>query len=668
MRINFNYYNLLFLIFLILSILSFIFSFIFYLKKKNGLSRLYLKVIIFILHLITLYFGGIGIINFVSLNSSYIFKYREEFSNLIVIFNFAMFTYCLSVIILILSFITFKKSIINLEMPISVAKPSGTIKIGRIIKGTNRKKNFFLSLKDLEKHMFVCGTTGSGKTNFLQNFLINFKKRYKTPFFLVEFKGEYRFLQQKIDNLLILWPGENFSINIFNPEGANPKIHAERIFDIFKSGQFLDENTEYSPQMERVLVDLLVKTCETKQSQNWSNFEVNYTKYLKDHQKDIPMLSQTLISIKNRIRRFSEGPLRALFETNNNLNIKDLFKKDVILDLSSIIRLGGEKEDAFFFLNLLLKYLWDINVSEGASNYNGIRHLTIIEDAQYFAPKNLTKKNKVSTYLEDIALLQRGTGECLITLATRPDISKEILSNVGVGLTFKNHLDKETMCDLLNLSVDQKNYLSILEEGQCIIRVNSIKETFLLQIPHIKRDFVSISEISKNNNRILKRIKEETFRDINVENSGQLKFLKKFKKISLSFFIFLKNIIVNKQNVKKIQEMKQREATISDQDFNVNQKGEILKDQIKTSEIREDDSLKKKPIPNSNKRNLFTNAFEELKKKQDVNEARTFKTNIEEVTAKNEGDVEIFDNSREDNLRALKSFINDLYKMQKKRD
>ncbi len=39
------------------------------------------------------------------------------------------------------------------------------------------------------------------------------------------------------------------------------------------------------------------------------------------------------------------------------------------------------------------------------------------------------KKSKLTSYLEAIALLQRSAGECLITIATRPNISKEILSS-----------------------------------------------------------------------------------------------------------------------------------------------------------------------------------------------------------------------------------------------
>jgi len=398
-----------------------------------------------------------------------------------------------------------QESVINLEIPSYSLSKRGNIKIGRVLKGGSRKYFFSISLKDLEKHMFICGSTGTGKSNFLQNFLTNFTKQYRIPFFLVEFKGEYHFLQEKINNLLIIWPGENFSINIFNPGESNPEIHAERIFDILKSGQFLGENSEYSPQMEKVLIEILIKVCRHEKYQNWVGFEKICEFYFNKNQDSIPMLKQTLISVKNRIRRFSKGPLRALFESNKGISIHDLFNRNAILDLSSIIRLGGDKEDALFFLNMVLKYLWDRNLTNGAYKYGGIKHITIIEDAQYFAPQDLSKKSKLTTYLEDIALLQRGTGECLITSATRPDISKEILANNGIVLTFKNHIEKDIMCELLNLDNDKKHYLSFLDEGQCIIRVNSIKEPFLLWIPFAKRKSITVSEIKKKNLQILSK-------------------------------------------------------------------------------------------------------------------------------------------------------------------
>jgi hypothetical protein len=362
----------------------------------------------------------------------------------------------------------------------------------------------------------------------------------------VEFKGEYHFLQNELNNLLIIRPGENFSLNIFNPEGVLPEVHAERIFDILKSGQFLDESTEFSPQMEKVLVEILTLVCKRKDLQSWQGFYKVCKTYANKKQKEIPMLSQTLISITNRIRRFSLGSLKALFDTENNLKVKDLFTRNILIDLSSIIRLGGEKKDALFFLNMILKYLWDINITHGAYNFNGIKHLTIIEDVQYFAPKDLSKRTKLTTYLEDIALLQRGTGECLISLATHSDISEEILANCGILVCFKTHLERESLCKLLNLDTENEDYLSILEVGQSIIRVNSIKRPFLLSVPLIKRKYLEISEINKNNSELIAHYKN--FNDKLVKEPNNLSFhtLKNYGKKGIHLINKLKNNIGKK--------------------------------------------------------------------------------------------------------------------------
>jgi len=393
----------------------------------------------------------------------------------------------LSLAIFIISITYEDEDIIDLNYPSILKSRKGKIEIGKILNRNIIKHAFFLSLEDLEKHMFICGSTGMGKSNFVQNFLINFKKQYDIPFLLIEFKGEYVFLKNHIKDILILRPGENFSINIFDPEGAHPEIHAERIFDILKSGQFLDETADYSPQMQKALVDVLTEVCKNKNLQNWEGFYKQCGIYLKKERNKVPMLAQTLISIRNRIRRFSIGPLKAIFGMKTEFKIKELFKRNIIIDLSSIIRLGGEKKDALFFLNMILKYLWDENLTKGSRGYKGIKHITVVEDAQYFAPKDITNQTKLSTYLEDIALLQRGTGECLISIATRPQVSEEILANCGVLLIFKNHMEKQFQCELLNLDEEYEYYLSILKKGDSIIRTNSVKRPFLLQIPHIQR-------------------------------------------------------------------------------------------------------------------------------------------------------------------------------------
>lgn len=537
--------------FYIFHLLSLIINFIFYFYQKKGYSLDKLKYILLAIFSISLINLVYNLSYFLENDSEEILQNFNFYSHYILNFNLSMILFGLSLTLFVLNFFYNKEIVIDLKPPSYQDSKGGDVKIGQVVKNNSNKFSFNLSLKDLEKHMFICGSTGTGKSNFMQNFLINFTKKYKIPFFLVEFKGEYHFLQEYISDLLILWPGENFSINIFNPGKSNATIHAERIFDILQSGRFLDENAEFSPQMEKVLIEILIKVCKNPLLQSWKGFEECCNEYLIKNRNLIPMLKQTLISLKNRIRRFSSGPLKGVFETQKKISIQKIFKQNVILDLSSIIRLGGEKEDAFFFLNMILKYLWDKNLTRGAFNFEGIKHITIIEDAQYFAPQNIAKKSKLTTYLEDIALLQRGTGECLITLATRPDISKEILANNGIVLTFKNHIEKEIMCELLNIDLEKKYFLSKLDEGQCIIRINSIKDPFLLKIPLIKRKFLPISEIEMNNERILNHMKGNSD-DLNIKNKQKNRkisnFFRKIKKIKKVTYesIVLKSL---KQNV-----------------------------------------------------------------------------------------------------------------------
>ena len=68
----------------------------------------------------------------------------------------------------------------------------------------------------------------------------------------------------------------------------------------------------------------------------------------------------------------------------------------------------------------------------------------------------------------------------------------------------------------------------MLEEGNCIIRVNSIKEPFLLGIPYIKRNSITVSDIIKKNQLILRNpqkvanLEIETSRISNMVNKNHL--------------------------------------------------------------------------------------------------------------------------------------------------
>ncbi len=405
-------------------------------------------------------------------------------------------------------FISYKRHEIRLNYPSKRMSLEGTIQIGKILNKDKEKYPFYLSLKDLSQHAFITGTTGSGKSNWLQYFIINIKRKHDIPFLLIEFKGEYHNLQGEVDDLLILRVGYNFSINIFDPLNANPEVHAERIYEIFKSGGAW-EGTDYSPQMETVFVRVIQEACKRPDKRSWEGFrEIAKRLNETEWRNNFNGIQFTLQAVLNRIRRYSVGKLGHIYDQNRGLDVEDIFKYNVLIDLSGITELGGTKEDCLFFLNVLLKYLWDKNISFGSKNYSGIKHISVIEDAQYFGTEKVTRMQKITSYLEDIASLQRGTGECLISLSTRPNLSMEILSNCGVFISFQESIQKGLLAELLNMKDFEGEFLGLLKMGTCLVRINRIGKSFLMKVPLIERKWLSLEEIYENNRVIMQKIRE----------------------------------------------------------------------------------------------------------------------------------------------------------------
>ncbi|MFW9882385.1 MAG: hypothetical protein ACFFG0_55695 [Candidatus Thorarchaeota archaeon] len=91
------------------------------------------------------------------------------------------------------------------------------------------------------------------------------------------------------------------------------------------------------------------------------------------------------------------------------------------------------------------------------------------------------------------------------------------------------------MCKLLNLDTENEDYLSILETGQCIIRVNSIKRPFLLSTPLIQKKSLSISEINETNSRFIESFEIYNNRGLKKQDKTNFHNLRKFKEKKIPF-------------------------------------------------------------------------------------------------------------------------------------
>jgi len=395
--------------------------------------------------------------------------------------NFLKIDFLLVIITTLIFFYNFLLKIIlkHKKIPsLGLKKPDfkdykkGTIKLGTILYNQEILKRFKLNIEDLKRHMLIYGQTGTGKTTFLNNFLHHFVKLYPNiHFILFEFKGEYGELMKDVKSINVIRPGLNFFFNPFDNDIFPEENYVEILFDALKSCQIIESNSDFSPQMEKVLIDALRIVCSDKTKQSWKYFFKILNIYSKKKKNDIPQLNQTIISITNRLRRYYDGPLRCLFNfSSKTKKISDLLKQNCIIDLGSILNLGGSKEDVIFFANLVLKWIWEYNMKKKPTNE--LEHLTIFEDASYIASKKMLETTKISTYLEDIAMLLRGKGEALITLTTTLEISKNIIRNSGSKFFFKFNEKNEDVIHFLGYRSNFPLKANELTTGYCLAKID----------------------------------------------------------------------------------------------------------------------------------------------------------------------------------------------------
>lgn len=372
----------------------------------------------------------------------------------------------------------------QLDPPPDSVVNGGMLNIGKITGPNGTSKDFMLSIDDMKRHVFINGTTGSGKSVFTRNLIEQLIEHFPAiPFLVLELKGEYVMLGKKYPGVRFLEPGINFSMNIFDPI-VDVHVHAERVFDILKTSFDFSDMKDFSPQMEKVLVDLIVTTCSDLDPARrcFAAFFQNAQVYVNDNKAKIPYLESTWIGIENRLRRITTGPLRSVFEGQQTQDpTSTIMKSRSIISLSNIISLGGTKDDLYFVANLILKMVWDANITRGPAK--SISHITLVDDAQYFSRTRGSSPVRETNFLEDIALLLRGTGEVLVAISTRPDISEDVLSNCGLIVCFQTKFkeDVQKLKGLLHLTDDKASNLEILPEHTSIIKLNSYPSPFTLE-------------------------------------------------------------------------------------------------------------------------------------------------------------------------------------------
>ncbi|MHA1771164.1 MAG: ATP-binding protein [Candidatus Thorarchaeota archaeon] len=329
----------------------------------------------------------------------------------------------------------------------------------------------------IREHIAILGATGSGKTTLVKQIMTEISTKTKIPWWIFDVKGsEYLdLLDIENNDIIIIRPGEDsdFVIDFLDTDKRSDERNIDTTFAILN--ELLRErgtSSELSPAMERLLLQALRKMGETP-----GDGSVKRLKKIIEGVKTDRQTSQlTKDALLNRLEILTRNPLGSILRGGSRaIRISQYMDKRVIFDLRYVARTGG-MDAARILYNLIAKRIFDAAMQRGITP--GLQHIVVLEEANNLVPESYTRENAADiTTGESMVMLQRATGQGVIVVSTRPNISSNILANTGTKIVFRLPYDSQVGARFLSLNETQEKYLRSLKTGVALI-TTPVTETF----------------------------------------------------------------------------------------------------------------------------------------------------------------------------------------------
>ena len=407
---------------------------------------------------------------------------------------------------------------------------------------------FGLSDDELNNHTFVCGITGSGKTNSVKRILETTDK----PFLVIEpAKKEYRNLNK--DNVTVCTLGRP-EINCIrvNPfyilPGVSPQQHIDLLKDLFSASfafygpmPYIIEKCLYNIYAKRGwnltlgFHPLLTTTKKINEMFDADKIKACYEKqshiYLFPTMQDLKdeienyLLNDKEMTYEGEVKGNIQGALRArinslcvgskgyMFNTNAVISFEELLKNNVVIELEGL----ADDADKAFALGLLIIYINEYRqVQKEISDTSGLQHLLVIEEAHRLL-KNVSSehteelgnpKGKAVEHFTNMLAEMRSYGQGVIVAEQIPNkISPDVIKNSSNKIIHRivSKDDQEIVANTVGLSSGDAIYLGNNRTGYAICHKEGMVQPVIVKVDEVSSKTVSDKELyeSKAEDRML---------------------------------------------------------------------------------------------------------------------------------------------------------------------
>lgn len=389
---------------------------------------------------------------------------------------------------------------------------------------------FGLSEYDLNKHTFVCGMTGSGKTNTVKKILEMVDK----PFLVIEpEKKEYRNIKKEVEVYTLGRPEINcMKLNPFYIlPGISPQRHIDLLKDLFSASFAL-----YGPMpyiLEKCLYNVYIKKgwnltlgfhpCLINTNSQYGLFDESKLKelYAKGSHKYLFPTMQDLKdevdyyienemtyegevkgnirgAIKARIDSLCVGSKGFMFNTNDTVNFDSLFGKNSVLELEGL----ADDADKAFALGLLIIYINEYRqVKKEVSGAKGLKHLLVIEEAHRLLKNVSTESNedlgnpkgKAVEHFTNMLAEMRSYGQGVIVAEQipcklAPDVMKNSSNKIIHRIIAKD--DQEVIANTIGVYPEDAIYMGNSKVGYALCHKEGMVQPVIVKIDEVESNHV----------------------------------------------------------------------------------------------------------------------------------------------------------------------------------
>ncbi|MFI7452100.1 ATP-binding protein [Nonomuraea sp. NPDC049714] len=381
----------------------------------------------------------------------------------------------------------------------------GELELGEILDGQDRAVGSFrVPLATLNRHAFVTGATGSGKSQTVRH-LLEQLSHANIPWLAIEAaKSEYAAMAGRVEShgpVTVINPsapgGVPFSINPLEPEPGYPvQAHIDMVRALFMAAFDAEEPFPQimSLALQRVYeatgwdvvtggavpgskVPPSVPTLE--QLQQHAMDVIKEIGYGREVQADV----EGFISL--RLRSLRVGSAGRFFEGGHPADIGGLLRRNVVLAIEDV---ANDEDKAFLMGTLIIRIVEHLRMRARQEKSTDLRHVIVIEEAH----RLLRDRGAGRAATHAVELLAgmlaeiRAYGEGIVVAEQIPTkLVSDVVKNTALKVVHRLPAedDRQLVGAAMNLSEEQSRQVVSLPPGDAAVFADGMDRPLRVRVP-----------------------------------------------------------------------------------------------------------------------------------------------------------------------------------------